>query len=109
MSFACAVCPRQPSRASLSDSATAIAAVIAAMTFSASGAAPTPLYHQCAESFGLTPPAERAGLLSAFYVEGYLSFSLPAVLTGLVAPVVGLTLAADVMVPWSSRSQPRRS
>ncbi len=39
---------------------------------------------------------ERAGLLSAFYVEGYLSFSLPAVLTGLLAPVVGLTVAADV-------------
>ena len=39
---------------------------------------------------------ERAGLLSAFYVEGYLSFSLPAILTGLVAPLVGLPLAADV-------------
>jgi MFS family permease len=39
---------------------------------------------------------ERAGLLSAFYVEGYLSFSLPAILTGLVAPVAGLPLAADV-------------
>jgi hypothetical protein len=39
---------------------------------------------------------ERAGLLSAFYVEGYLSFSLPAVITGLVAPLVGLTTAADV-------------
>jgi MFS family permease len=39
---------------------------------------------------------ERAGLLSAFYVEGYLSFSLPAILTGLVAPITGLLLAADV-------------
>jgi hypothetical protein len=39
---------------------------------------------------------ERAGLLSAFYVEGYLSFSLPAVLTGFMAPIVGLTVAADV-------------
>jgi MFS family permease len=39
---------------------------------------------------------ERAGLLSAFYVEGYLSFSLPAILTGLVAPLAGLPLAADV-------------
>jgi MFS family permease len=39
---------------------------------------------------------ERAGLLSAFYVEGYLSFSLPAILTGLVAPLTGLPLAADV-------------
>ncbi|HEY0223493.1 MAG TPA: MFS transporter [Pseudolabrys sp.] len=39
---------------------------------------------------------ERAGLLSAFYVEGYLSFSLPAILTGLLAPVTGLPLAAYV-------------
>jgi hypothetical protein len=39
---------------------------------------------------------ERAGLLSAFYVEGYLSFSLPAILTGLIAPIAGLPLAADV-------------
>ena len=39
---------------------------------------------------------ERAGLLSAFYVEGYLSFSLPAILTGLLAPMVGLPMAADV-------------
>jgi MFS family permease len=37
---------------------------------------------------------ERAGLLAAFYVEGYLSFSLPAVLAGLAVPMVGLTLAA---------------
>jgi MFS family permease len=39
---------------------------------------------------------ERAGLLSVFYVEGYLSFSMPAILTGLVAPIAGLPLAADV-------------
>lgn len=39
---------------------------------------------------------ERAGLLSAFYVEGYLSFSLPAILTGVVAPISGLPLAAEV-------------
>jgi hypothetical protein len=39
---------------------------------------------------------ERAGLLSAFYVEGYLSFSLPAVVAGFVVPTVGLTLAAYV-------------
>jgi len=38
---------------------------------------------------------ERAALLSAFYVEGYLAFSLPAVLAGFIAPVVGLTRAAD--------------
>jgi MFS family permease len=39
---------------------------------------------------------ERAGLLSAFYVEGYLSFSLPAILTGFLAPMTGLPMAADV-------------
>jgi hypothetical protein len=39
---------------------------------------------------------ERAGLLSTFYVEGYLAFSLPAVLTGVFVPVVGLPLAADI-------------
>ena len=39
---------------------------------------------------------ERAGLLSAFYVEGYLSFSLPAIATGLAAPMIGFTLAADI-------------
>jgi len=39
---------------------------------------------------------ERAGLLSAYYVEGYLSFSLPAILTGLLAPMTGLPLAAYV-------------
>jgi MFS family permease len=39
---------------------------------------------------------ERAGLLSAFYVEGYLSFSLPAILTGLLAPMAGFRLAADI-------------
>ena len=37
---------------------------------------------RCARCCRLPRPIERAGLLSAFYVEGYLSFSLPAVLTG---------------------------
>jgi MFS family permease len=37
---------------------------------------------------------ERAGLLAAFYVEGYLSFSLPAVLAGFAVPMVGLTVTA---------------
>jgi hypothetical protein len=43
----------------------------------------------------LAKPDERAGLLAAFYVEGYLSFSIPAVLTGFFAPIVGLSAAAD--------------
>jgi hypothetical protein len=40
---------------SLSNTATTVMAVVAAMTFSASGAAPTPLYQQYQETLGLTP------------------------------------------------------
>ena len=39
---------------------------------------------------------ERAGLLSAFYVVGYLSFSLPAILAGYLAPTTGLINVAEV-------------
>lgn len=39
---------------------------------------------------------QRAGLLSTYYVEGYLSFSLPAVVTGFVAPLVGLVTVANI-------------
>jgi hypothetical protein len=38
---------------------------------------------------------ERAGLLSAYFIEGYLSFSLPALAAGFLAPIVGLTRTAD--------------
>jgi hypothetical protein len=44
----------------------------------------------------LAKPDERASLLSAYFVEGYLAFSLPAVLAGFLAPIVGLTTAANV-------------
>ena len=37
---------------------------------------------------------ERAGLLSAFYVESYLAYSLPAICLGLLAPVIGLKLTS---------------
>jgi len=43
----------------------------------------------------LAKPDERASLLSAYFVEGYLAFSLPAVIAGFLAPIVGLTTAAD--------------
>jgi predicted MFS family arabinose efflux permease len=36
---------------------------------------------------------ERAGLVSAFFVQSYLAFSLPAILVGLVVPYVGLPRA----------------
>lgn len=42
----------------------------------------------------LAQPQERAGLLSAFYVESYLAFASPALLLGLLAPKVGLASAA---------------
>src|SRR6202049_2786310 len=40
-------------------------------------------------------PGERAGLLSAYFVVGYLSFSLPTLAAGFLAPIVGLTRTAD--------------
>jgi hypothetical protein len=40
-------------------------------------------------------PGERAGLLSAYFVLGYLAFSIPALAAGFLAPVVGLTRVAD--------------
>jgi hypothetical protein len=39
---------------------------------------------------------ERAGLLSAFYIESYLAFSLPSVIVGLAAPVLGLALSTYI-------------
>ncbi|HVA15761.1 MAG TPA: hypothetical protein VNF99_21115 [Stellaceae bacterium] len=38
---------------------------------------------------------ERAGLLSAFYVVGYLSFALPAILAGYLATTIGLVTVAE--------------
>jgi hypothetical protein len=40
-------------------------------------------------------PGERAGLLSAYFVEGYLAFSVPALAAGFLAPIVGLPRTAD--------------
>jgi predicted MFS family arabinose efflux permease len=44
----------------------------------------------------LAAPSERAGLVSAFYVESYLAFSLPAILAGLAAPSLGLELTTYI-------------
>ena len=44
----------------------------------------------------LAAPDERAGLLAAFFVQSYLAFSLPAVLVGLAAPVLGLSYSAYI-------------
>lgn len=39
---------------------------------------------------------ERAGLFSAFLVESYLAFALPAIAAGLAAPALGLSMTAYV-------------
>jgi MFS family permease len=39
---------------------------------------------------------ERAGLLSAFYVESYLAFSLPAIVMGFSSPRLGLPLTTYI-------------
>jgi predicted MFS family arabinose efflux permease len=39
-------------------------------------------------------PDQRAGLLSAFYLQSYLAFSLPAVAAGLAVPRIGLSTTA---------------
>ena len=44
----------------------------------------------------LAAAGERAGLLSTFYVECYLAFSLPVILVGLLVPVVGLPISAYI-------------
>ena len=74
----CIACPRQPQRTSPSYGA--VMAVITAMTFSACGAAPTPLFQQYQESFGLTPfmltvifAAYVLNLLAALLTVGSLS------------------------------------
>jgi len=39
---------------------------------------------------------ERAGLLAAYFIESYLSFSIPAIIAGLAAPVFGLVATSYV-------------
>jgi MFS family permease len=67
----------------------------------------------------LAAAGERAGLLSAFYVQSYLAFSLPAIVAGLLAPVLGLPLstyiygsviillaATSLVAIWTARPKP---
>jgi MFS family permease len=44
----------------------------------------------------LAKPDERAGLLSAFYIQSYLAFSLPAILAGFLSKTVGFTATTDI-------------
>ncbi|OCJ17607.1 MFS transporter [Rhizobium sp. AC44/96] len=44
----------------------------------------------------LAKPDERAELLSAFYIQSYLAFSLPAILAGFLAKSLGYRLTTDI-------------
>jgi Major Facilitator Superfamily len=98
----CVTCNEAQPRSVLSNMTTTVVAVIAAMTFSASGAAPTPLYHQYQESFGLTPfavtivfAAYVLSLLAALLTVGSLSDFIgrrPAILAALVLNVVAMAM-----------------
>ncbi len=103
----CTTCSQPQQRPMLSSATTTVIAVITAMTFSASGAAPTPLYHQYQESFGLTPfavtivfAAYVLSLLAALLTVGSLSDYIgrrPAILAALILNVVSMAMfmAAD--------------
>jgi MFS family permease len=113
----CIACSGQQPLASLSNGATTVMAVITAMTFSASGAAPTPLYHQYQESFGLTPlmltivfAAYVLSLLTALLTVGSLSDYIgrrPAILAALllnIAAMVMFMTAASAIALIAARS-----
>ncbi|TWB16128.1 putative MFS family arabinose efflux permease [Rhizobium sp. ERR 1071] len=44
----------------------------------------------------LAKPDERAGLLSAFYIQSYLAFSVPTILAGFLSKALGFAEAADI-------------
>lgn len=44
----------------------------------------------------LALPNERAGLLSAFFLQSYLAFSLPVILLGWLTPILGLVPATEL-------------
>jgi MFS family permease len=98
----CVSCSQTQPRAELSSITTTVMAVITAMTFSASGAAPTALYHQYQDSFGLTPfaitvifAAYVLSLLAALLTVGSLSDFIgrrPAIVAALVLNVVSMAM-----------------
>jgi hypothetical protein len=61
-----------------------VVAMITAMTFSASGAAPTPLYHLYQEQFALTP-----ALITVIFAAYALSLLLALLTTGALSDHVG--------------------
>src|ERR1700722_17792272 len=113
----CVTCSEDQPRATLSHAATTVMVVITAMTFSASGAAPTPLYHQYQESFGLTPlmltivfAAYVLSLLTALVTVGSLSDYIgrrPAILAALFLNIAAMAMfmtAASAIALIAARS-----
>ena len=69
----CVACSQPQPRSVLSNAATTVMAAMTAVTFAASGAAPTALYHQYQDSFGLTPFAIT--IIFAAYVLSLIHIS----------------------------------
>lgn len=98
----CVTCTQAPPRAVLSSVTTTTIAVMTAITFAASGAAPTALYHQYQVSFGLTPfaitiifAAYVLSLLAALLTVGSLSDFIgrrPAILAALTLNIVSMVM-----------------
>jgi hypothetical protein len=98
----CATCNETRPRAALSKATTTVVAVAAAMTFAASGSAPTPLYHQYQESFGLSPltitvifAAYVISLLAALLTVGSLSDYIgrrPSIAAALLLNILAMVL-----------------
>ncbi|HEY3919877.1 MAG TPA: MFS transporter [Stellaceae bacterium] len=98
----CVSCSAARPRPALSNATTTVVAVIAAITFGASGSAPTPLYHQYQESFGLSPLAITVifaayvmCLLGALLTVGSLSDYIgrrPAVAAALLMNIAAMVL-----------------
>jgi MFS family permease len=107
----CLACPRPQAHASLSNRSTTLMAAITVMTFSACGAAPTPLYHQYQESFGLTPfiltiifAAYVVSLLAALLTVGSLSDYIgrrPAIMAALALNIVAMVMFIAVDSAWA--------
>src|SRR3954468_3548937 len=100
---ACIDCLAAPqTRTLLSHRTTTLVAVITAMTFAASGAAPTTLYQQYQQVFGLTPfvltvifGAYVLSLLGALLTVGSLSDYIgrrPAILAALSLNIVAMIM-----------------
>src|SRR5271154_7625908 len=99
----CVSCTEIQPRPVLSNVTTTAVAVIAAMTFAASGSAPTALYHQYQDSFGLTSFAIT--IIFAAYVLSLLAAlltvgSLSDFIGRRTASLAGLLLNKPAMVEF---------